>query len=284
MNLIEARKINIGSFLAYEGYEPQQRRGNQSWYLSPIVQHGDRQAAFEVNTQRNEWFDFQACCGGDIVDLVMSLKKTTTTREAVHYLQESSVNFIIQEDKHILNKRQTADEMKQIQYVSLRHNALLSYLLRKKINVSIARQYCSEAHYTINGNFYFAMAFKNRSLGYELKNQYFCGCVGSNDISEIRQNDTIRKGHAYIFQNFLDFLTYQTSLRTGISYEQDFCDYIILNSINNLKKATAVLQEYDYIHGDFEKDEVGRHIKAFLHDHVNSILEERPKANISIKV
>ena len=212
----------------------------------------------------------------------MSLKKTNSTREAVHYLQESSANFILKEDKHILNKRQTADEMKQIQYVSLRNNALLSYLLRKKINVSIARQYCSEVHYTINGNFYFAIAFKNRSLGYELKNQYFSGCVGTNDISEIRQNDTIRKSHAYIFLNFLDFLTYQTSLRTSVSNNQDFCDYIILNSINNLKTATVILNEYDYVHGEFEKDEVGRHIMAFLHDHVNNIIEEQPSADKSI--
>lgn len=284
MDLITAKKIDIETFLAQEGYQPISRKAGQSWYLSPFGKSRESKATFEVNSKRNEWFDFACFEGGDILDLVMLMKQSQNKKEAIHYLQEKTARRR-PEDKYCLRHRQDADEMTQIQYAVLRHNALLSYLLRKKIDFAIARRYCCEVHYVINRTFFFALAFKNRSLGYEIRNQYYQGCLGTNDITEIRQNDLIRKSHICVFLNFMDFLSYMTLKKNNdktICIEEE-SDYVILNSLKNAEKAKEVIKEYDYIHSYLDNQEVGQHMMSYFKRQVSdSLINESKRYNLSV--
>ena len=56
--------------------------------------------------------------------------------------------------------------------------------------------------------------------------------------------------------NYLSFLTLQhrriVQLLLG-----EYCDYVVLNSVNNIKKAIEVLQPYKYVHCFLDNDEAG---------------------------
>jgi hypothetical protein len=69
----------------------------------------------------------------------------------------------------------------------LNHPALLRYLSERNIDLCIARKECVELHFSHNGKNYFAIGFKNKSGGYEVRNRFFKGCMSPKDITHIRQ-------------------------------------------------------------------------------------------------
>lgn len=81
----------------------------------------------------------------------------------------------------------------------LEHPALLRYLEERKINVHIARKECVELRFSHNGKSYFAIGFKNKSGGYEVRNRFFKGCMSPKDITHIRQQDEPRQT-CYVFE------------------------------------------------------------------------------------
>lgn len=67
----------------------------------------------------------------------------------------------------------------------LKNKSLLSYLHSRRIDESIGCTYCQEIHQKQKERWYFSVAFGNQSGGYELRNPYFKGCMGSKDLSII---------------------------------------------------------------------------------------------------
>ena len=51
----------------------------------------------------------------------------------------------------------------------------------------------SNASFYDNGKNYFAIGFKNKSGGYEVRNRFFKGCMSPMDITHIRQPDPLRE-------------------------------------------------------------------------------------------
>lgn len=62
-------------------------------------------------------------------------------------------------------------------------------------------------YYRIGGKPYFALAFKNDSGGYELRNPRFKGST-SKDITHIRQKGEPRDT-CFVFEGFMDFLSFR---------------------------------------------------------------------------
>ena len=67
MNISEAKQIRIVDYLRLLGHEPKNARGGQYWYLSPFRE--EKTPSFKVNDRLNEWYDFGAATGGDLVEL-----------------------------------------------------------------------------------------------------------------------------------------------------------------------------------------------------------------------
>ena len=67
MTIAEAKQLRIVDYLASLGYHPQSVTSKQYWYLSPL--RNERTPSFKVNDRLNEWYDFGAATGGDLVEL-----------------------------------------------------------------------------------------------------------------------------------------------------------------------------------------------------------------------
>lgn len=260
MNISQAKLINLVEFLEKEGHKAVKQKGNTHWYISPI--RSEKTPSFKVDARRNEWYDYGLGEGGDILDLIKGLYNVRSTSEALAILAPKSNTFIntMYHRKDAPPIRQESGQMRNVAYHPLMHQALLSYMMKRKIDVNLSRVYCCEVHYDLRDKHYFGIAFRNRIGGYEVRNQYYKGCIGHKDITVIRQNKDVVQEHIIIFEGFMDFLSYLMlfdckSNRICLSYH---CDYMILNSINCLDKALAELHLYKYVHSYLDNDDGGK--------------------------
>lgn len=58
MTTQEAKKIRIADYLRSLGYSPVKQQGKSLWYKSPFRE--ETEASFKVNTELNQWYDFDA--------------------------------------------------------------------------------------------------------------------------------------------------------------------------------------------------------------------------------
>ena len=255
MNIQEVKNIRIADYLQSLGYTPVKQQGNSLWYKSPLREEKD--ASFKVNTELNKWYDFGLGKGGNIIALAEELYAT----DYVPYL----LNKIAERVPHIrpvsFSFRQQASEpsFQHLEVGELTHPALLRYLQERGVNTDLARLECKELHFIHNGKPYFAIGFPNVAGGFEVRNQFFKGCIAPKDISHIRQSGEPRE-KCLVFEGMTDYLSFLTLRKRNCPTmpNLDGQDYVILNSTTNVPKALDVLHGYGRIHCLLDNDEAGR--------------------------
>ncbi len=105
----------------------------------------------------------------------------------------------------------------------LQHPALLELLAQRKIPIDLAKSYCEEVHYNLNGKYYFAIGFENN----------------------------------LVFEGFMDFLSYLT-LKKRVYTQKPPQDYHILNSVHNVEKLLSKLNAYEKIYCFLDNDISGK--------------------------
>lgn len=237
------KNISIKLLLAERGILPKQERPGYGMYLSPY--RDERTPSFKVDYNMNVWFDHGTGEGGSIIDLVMKLENCDF-RNAIEKLENSSFSFHRAESTNFTQSTLQIDSV-----VSLQNAKLIDYLQSKRaINIDIAKKYCKEVHYSINGKPFFAVGFQSDSGGWELRNEYFKGSSSPNGITTIDNgSDTVM-----IFEGFMDFLSY-LSLKGNSSPS---IDTTVLNSVTNLAKAIPFLQQHKTVHAFLDNDEAGK--------------------------
>jgi len=126
---------------------------------------------------------------------------------------------------------------------SIQHRALVKYLEGRGIPLDIARPHIVEVllHNKESQKDFFALGLLNEEGGYEIRNQFFKGCVGSKAISFIRGKQPKPEG-IHFFEGMMDY-------GSALSYKnlkQFDEDAIILNSLSCLKFATPYVKSYGY--------------------------------------
>ena len=259
MNIKEAKQIRLVEYLRIIGHSPVNARGCQYWYLSPLRE--ERTPSFKVNDNLNEWYDFGLSAGGDIIELGKHLYRTGNVSMILLRISENAIGVPFQQlQSRSVRPCPIEEEMENVEVRELSHYALLSYLRSRYISENIGRLYCKEIHYELRKRHYFAIAFENKTGGYEVRNPYYKGCRKGKDISVIRYNKDIIQNHVCVFEGFMDFLSYQELHRKG-----DFhvcidspTDFLVMNSVSNLKKCLVELERYTVIHCYLDNDLAGR--------------------------
>lgn len=246
MNISQAKEIVIADYLKLYGFIPAKMQGDDLWYCSPL--RHEKTPSFKVNQSLNCWYDHGIGEGGNILDLVMSMHGINNLSDALRHLtlnlpqaKFGSFSFQQQNNHSVVD----TNEVK-----GLTHPALIDYLKERKIDLNIARNYCREIHYTINGQPYFAIGFRNDAGGYELRNRYFKGSSAPKDMTTIQNHN----GQCLLFEGFMDFLSYLTLKRITIPQQ----DVIILNSLAHLSKAMVFIKGYHQLFTFLDNDEAGK--------------------------
>lgn len=255
MNIQEAKQIKIADYLQSLGHCPVKQQGANLWYKSPL--RNESEASFKVNTTMNSWFDFGVGKGGNIITLASYLYASDSLPYLLEKLEKQALHVRPTDFSFIQQASEPSFERLEVR--ELNHPALLRYLSERKINLHIARKECVELHFSHGGKSYFAIGFKNKSGGYEVRNLFFKGCMSPRDITHIRQQGEPRYT-CYVFEGMMDYLSF-LSLRlwkfpSCPSLEAQ--DYVVLNSTSNVDKAVDALYGYERISCLLDNDDAGR--------------------------
>ena len=201
----EIKSIPLAAFLSRLGHEPVARKGTRLWYRSPLRQ--EQTPSFKVEATLNCWYDFGLGRGGNIIDLATELYQSTDLRYLMRCIADSCPVPSVQTVASSFPQRHSAPSMERFDVVPLEHRALVAYLQERGIPAHIATANCEEAHYSVKGKSYFAVAFKNVSGGWELRNRYFKGCRGRKDISYLPWARDGPSTECAVFEGFIDYLS-----------------------------------------------------------------------------
>ena len=238
------RKIPIADFLNAMGVRPAKQRGQVLWYSAPY--RTERTPSFKVDTAKNVWFDFGTGKGGDIFDLAGAfIGSEDFLLRAAFIAKSGACPLPTLEQPQRSEKKEPAFE--DIWVRPLQDGKLLGYLEERGIDAHVAIPNCEEVRYRVRGKRYYAVGFRNRSGGMELRNRFFKGCIPPKDIS-LKRNGA---GACAVFEGFMDYLS---AMQLGLIAS----DGLVLNSISNVEKALQVLDDYQRIECFLDNDEAGR--------------------------
>lgn len=240
------RNASIEAILNSLGIQPEKRNEREGWYKA--FDRGERTASLKVDYTKNVFFDHGSGRGGGIVEL-LCLIKNCSLQEAVDFLKGSSVlQFsppVQQKEINRLPEKNVIVGVKQIE-----HPLLIEYLQKRCIDLHIARKYCMEIEYKLNGKKYFSIGFPNMQGGFELRNAISKTCSSPKAPTWIKN----RKPWLAVFEGFFDFL----SALTIDPEMKDNVDILVLNSLSfHQKIRKEALTPYRRVFFFLDNDEAG---------------------------
>lgn len=238
------REIPIVDFLNAMGVRPAKQRGQVLWYSAPY--RTERTPSFKVDTTKNVWFDFGIGKGGDIFDLAGAFIGSEDFLLRAAFIAKSSACPLPVMEQSSRNKEREAS-FEDVWVRPLQDSKLLGYLEERGIDAHVAISNCEELRYRVRGKRYYAIGFRNRSGGMELRNRFFKGCIPPKDISLKRSGADV----CAVFEGFMDYLS---AMQLGIIAS----DWLVLNSVSNVEKALKVLGNYRRIECYLDNDDAGR--------------------------
>lgn len=259
----EANNLDMVDYFSKLGWEPKRISGHQFWYLSPF--RNERTASFKINRNINCWYDFGEGKGGTMVDYGIRYFKCSVY-EFLQKLFLSPADHSPTQPSHL--KKAAPEPFIEVKDVkAIASLSLKNYLKERKIDVEIARTFCREVSFTMNGKNYFAIGFQNNSGGYELRNSFFKGSTHPKDITLI-QNGSQKLS---CFEGFFDFLSFKTIMQKTECVTEDYC---ILNSLSFLDKSKQLHSQYQSSHIFFDHDKRGIQATQELIQSANNAVDE----------
>ena len=257
MTYKEANNISIKDYLNSLGIQPVTEKGSYGMYRSPLRE--DNTPSFKVDYNANLWCDYGTGEGGTLIDLVMKQHECNAYGAICRLEQGDTASFSFhgKDLPERDTKRQAASPIDIRRIQPLQNPALMRYLQERGISPGTAVPYGQEMYYRIGGKPYFALACRNDSGGYELRNPRFKGST-SKDITHIRQQGEPRE-KCLVFEGFMDYLSFLTLRMRNCPTMPDLDrqDYVILNSTANVSKALDVMSLYERIHCMLDNDKAG---------------------------
>ena len=253
------RHIPLADFLARLGHEPVRRSGNELWYRAPY--RNERTPSFRVNVAKQLWYDFGTGKGGDIFTLAGEFIGNNDFMEQVKFIAETA-NMpmpVSEMSKPTFLPKPSEPAFEGVEATPLFRSPLTDYLAERGIPYGIASRYCCRLNYGARGKRYFAVGFPNVAGGYEIRSRFFKGCVPPKDVSLVKAEGS-PADVCSVFEGFMDFLSYLTLKQTDDSAIciNAPCDYLVMNSVSNLKRTLTYLQKYTYIHCYLDNDLAGQ--------------------------
>lgn len=256
--------LDIVAFLDMLGYSPTRTSFPHHWYLSPLRE--EKTASFKVNRKINAWWDFGIQQGGNLVKFLSLYYSCPLEDVPFHF--SGTLPLRVVPPFNPVRKPIEDNAIRNLIASPLLAPPLLRYLASRRIAQHVAQKFCQQARYTVRQKEYYAIAFSNRSGGYELRNEYFKGSSSPKDVTLITSgNPTL-----CVFEGFIDFLSYQTVLH---SQPIPSLDYLVLNTLGFLGSCQDVISSYHSALLFLDNDPAGTEATATATSWSNAIVDQR---------
>ena len=217
-----ARDFPIEKALAKLGHFPTRTSVKEAWFPSPF--RSETQASFKVSRLLNRWYDHGAGKGGNVIDLVCLLNRSTV-REALDWLENGQISFSFHQ--HRFNEfKEEGIKIREVKILG--HKALQEYVEKRGISLPTALGLCREVHYSLRDRMYFAIGLQNDSYGWELRNKYVKNSSSPKDMTYINYG----KRRLIVTEGMFDML----SLMERDKKLRGENDLLILNSLAFVEK------------------------------------------------
>ncbi|MBD3631281.1 toprim domain-containing protein [Cyclobacterium sp.] len=251
MNAKEANKISIVTYLDQIGIRPSKVKAGYCFYLSPYRE--EKTPSFKVHPVKNLWVDFgDGNAGGTLIDLVLKMNPGYTISDAIQEIATiSGSSFFLHPPilSRVKPSEKEAPGITIIKTKSLGNNgAITDYLNYRRISLETASEFCREVYYKIGDKRYFGLGNPNEN-GWSIRNKYWKGCTAQG-VSHYRNN----AAELCLFEGIFDLMSY-VEMRKADRYRLDF---LVLNSLANLKKALHEIQKYRQVNLFLDRDKAGR--------------------------
>lgn len=269
MNAKTANAIPLSEILALLGHRPVPRksRGHDLWYFSPFRE--EKTPSFHIHSGKNVWYDFGEGKGGTVIDFVCAWlqrsREDHTVVDALRWLDNMQPGA--QPAKKSRKPETAPDPKLTLQRVEpLKSAFLLDYLAARGIPAAMAKRWTEEAHLlnTESNRITRAIAFHNEDGGYELRNEFWQGCIRSKYVSVLR-GKVYPPQEVHLFEGFMDYL----SALAFYGAEQFEGDVIVLNSVALVQLAlNGFLYGYPYksAYTWFDNDVAGKKATQAVQD------------------
>lgn len=245
MKIEQAKEISIAEILNRLGIQPRKTTSEKQLYLSPVRQ--EKTPSFYIFFKTNRWHDFGDGRGGNPVDFAQAYLKFTreadTVSDALRWLKNIGLGSYVFKPIYEETPIEEEASLTLKKAGPIQHLGLIHYLGKRGIPLDLAANHLREIHVRNKrtGKSFFALGLDNEDGGYELRNPFFKGTLGSKAISFIRGKD-VKPEAVHIFEGFMDYLSAIAQFK-GNRFKGDT---IILNSLACLKHVTPYIQGYGY--------------------------------------
>ncbi len=241
-----ARNVCIITTLAKLGHFPTKTTEKEAWFLSPF--RSETQASLKVSKKLNRWYDHGEGIGGNVIDLVCQITKSSVS-EALKIIEQDETSFSFQQQP-ILKREEKEPQIIITKVKPFTHFALKVYLTIRNIQIKTALKFCKEVHYTFKDKSYFAIGLQNESGGWELRNKYYKNSSSPKDITHIKNDHT----KLIITEGMFDLLSI---LDSNEKLESEY-DFVVLNSTAFAQKAINLVDGYSNVELYLDNDENGK--------------------------
>ena len=253
-------QLPIQKFLSVLGHFPTNFKGEEAVYFSPY--RNENTPSFFVNLKTNLFFDFGSGEGGDLIKLAQVIYANNDIGPLLQRLYAILRNInglspIEPNDIKGNNYSQTikCDKISIQQTKELGNNpAITEYIISRGIQIATAKKYCKEVYYSINDKHQFGIGNQNEN-GWAIRNRYWKGC-SRQGLSKWQNGSNC----LYVFEGIFDML----SLLEILEDHGNKMDFLVLNSLSNIKKARPLFQCYEHVSLMLDRDEAGQKITQSL--------------------
>ncbi|TRW21476.1 DNA primase [Flavobacterium zepuense] len=247
LTVSEAKEMDMVHCLSQLGFEPVNIIRNDHWYPSPLRE--ERTPSFKVNSALNRWYDHGTGKGGNLVDFGVLFWECSVADALV----KLSGDFSFQQQRipPVRSGVEHHGKIKILDSFLLSSWPLQLYLQQRKIPLEIATLFCGEVRYELGEKVWYGIGFKNDLGGYEIRNAYHKLSSSPKAITTIKNGAE----NLVIFESFFDFLSFIVICQSN---EQNYADYIILNSLAFLEAIHPILNSYNNISLFLDNDNAGK--------------------------
>jgi DNA primase len=259
MNCKQANQLDINQVLKGLGVDGKPAGNNCTLYCSPLRQ--DDKPSFAVYADTNKWHDFGSGESGTLVDLVMKLHNCTTGQAlailAKNEPTQPAKPFLFKKQNEVEKIYSTDSKFQNVRIGQVTDTRLIDYLASRGISCETWSQQkqLHQINYTTvgkQGNKYhcFNLAWQTDSGSFELRGTgNFKGCFGHKDITTIPGTGK----DLNLFEGFFDYLSALEYFRAAILKNTT----IVLNSLTNIKKAMAAIEQAEIVNLFLDNDPPG---------------------------
>jgi hypothetical protein len=247
MKAKEANQIPISSYLKHLGINPSRIKGDCCFYASPY--RNENTPSFKVNLEKNIWVDYgDGNAGGTLIDLVLKMNPSFGISEAIQQISDMHGHSFSLHQQYLSTPIPTHNKISILNTKPLVNNqAITEYLHSRGIKLGTAKDYCKEVYYSIGGKRYFGLGNEHEN-GWAIRNRYWKGCTAQG-ISHYHN----RSDELCLFEGIFDLLSY-----LEMNKQNKFThDFMVLNSLANLKGALAEIKKYKQVELYLDRDKAG---------------------------